>query len=147
MPKQFYTEKDIEDLFQRGVKSLQVTDDVLLTELAYEKAGRLGVDLISDRADNPPAAPVRPYLANESSARAKPAAAPISQAVPQPANASSTLPDGSLRSHRPDAFSGARENSIEDRIRSAVIAKLGNQVEAKLLDNIIHRVVKGIGLK
>jgi hypothetical protein len=36
---------------------------------------------------------------------------------------------------------------IEERIRSAVIAKLGDQVDAKLLDNIIHRVVKGIGLK
>jgi hypothetical protein len=36
---------------------------------------------------------------------------------------------------------------VEQRIRSAVIAKLGNQVDAKLLDNIIHRVVKGIGLK
>jgi hypothetical protein len=38
-------------------------------------------------------------------------------------------------------------NDIEKRIRSAVIARLGNQVDAKLLDNIIHRVVKGIGLK
>jgi hypothetical protein len=28
-----------------------------------------------------------------------------------------------------------------------VIARLGNQVDAKLLDNIIHRVVKGVGLK
>jgi hypothetical protein len=36
---------------------------------------------------------------------------------------------------------------IEKRIRSAVITRLGNQVDAKLLDNIIHRVVKGIGLK
>jgi hypothetical protein len=36
---------------------------------------------------------------------------------------------------------------VEKRIRSAVIARLGNQVEANLLDTIIHRVVKGIGLK
>lgn len=36
---------------------------------------------------------------------------------------------------------------VEKRIRSAVIARLGTQVDAKLLDNIIHRVVKGIGLK
>jgi hypothetical protein len=40
-----------------------------------------------------------------------------------------------------------KESDIEKRIRSAVIAKLGNQVDAKMLDNIIHRVVKGIGLK
>jgi hypothetical protein len=37
--------------------------------------------------------------------------------------------------------------AIEQRIRSAVIAKLGNQVDPKLLDNIIHRVVKATGLK
>ena len=62
MPKEFYTEKDIEDLFKRGIRSLQVTENVVLTELAYEKAKRLDFQLISDRADNPPAAPVRPYL-------------------------------------------------------------------------------------
>jgi hypothetical protein len=37
--------------------------------------------------------------------------------------------------------------NVEKRIRSAVLARLGNQVDSKLLDNIIHRVVKGIGLK
>lgn len=130
MPKQFYTEKDIEDLFQGGTRSLQVTDDVVLTELAYEKARRLGVQLISDRADSPPAAPVRPYLSDGLSApRPKPPPAPASPAIassePAPANTS----------------------AVEQRIRSAVIAKLGNQVDVKLLDNIIHRVVKGIGLK
>ena len=42
----------------------------------------------------------------------------------------------------------ARDTSaIEQRIRAAVIAKLGNQVDAKLLDNIIQRVVKSTGLK
>ena len=130
MPKQFYTEHDIEDLFRSGVKSLQVTDEVVLTELAYEKANRLGFQLITDRAHNPSSAPVRPYLSDSNSVpRAKPAVAPVAHAVspPQPSSSNS--------------------NDIEKRIRSAVIAKLGNQVDAKLLDNIIHRVVKGIGLK
>ncbi|SRR6266498_639839 len=149
MPKQFYTEKDIQDLFQSGVKVLQVTDDVVLTELAYEKAKRLGFQLISDRADNPPAAPVRPYLSDgHSAAHAKPTVASVSPIISQPTHASTTLDEHSLRSHRPDALSGARNVlPVEQRIRSAVIAKLGNQVDAKLLDNIIHRVVKGIGLK
>ena len=130
MPKQFYTEKDIEDLFHSGVKSLQVTDDIVLTELAYEKANRLGFQLISNGANNPPGAPVRPYLSDGHSApRAKPTAAPVAQPVSQPEPTPSNTTD------------------IEKRIRSAVIAKLGNQVDAKLLDNIVHRVVKGIGLK
>jgi len=129
MPKQFYTEKDIEDLVQRGVKSLQVTDEVVLTELAYEKARRLGLQLVTNLPDNPPAAPVRPYLSENRPVQAKPAAGPVSQAMPQPQPTKTDT------------------TAIEQRIRSAVIAKLGNQVDAKLLDNIIHRVVKSTGLK
>ena len=129
MPKQFFTEKDIEDLFNSGRKSLQVTDDVVLTELAYEKARRLGLQLITDRADNPPAAPVRPYLSDGQATQAKSAVAAVSIGAAQPPSAQ------------------PRILPVEQRIRSAVIAKLGDQVDAKLLDNIIHRVVKGIGLK
>jgi hypothetical protein len=130
MPKQFYTEKDIEDLFQSGQKSLQITDEVVLTELAYEKARRLGMQLVSDRADNPPGAPVRPYLSDgPAAARPKPVADPAVQSAPKPEVArTQTLP-------------------IEQRIRSAVLVKLGDQVDARLLDNIIQRVVKGLGMK
>ena len=140
MPKQFYTEQDIEDLFHSGIKSLQVTDDVVLTELAYEKAKRLGLQLIMDRAENPPAAPVRPYLSEAQTARANSAVAPVTQMMSPPTHASTTHDEHLLRSAR-------NVLPIEQRIRSAVIAKLGNQVDAKLLDNVIHRVVKGIGLK
>ena len=45
MPKEFYTERDIEDMFKRGVMSLNVSENVVLTELAYEKANRLGMQL------------------------------------------------------------------------------------------------------
>jgi hypothetical protein len=133
MPKEFYTEKDIEDLFNRGIKSLQITENVVLTELAYEKAKRLDFQLITDRADNPPTAPVRPYLSEpqtRQTVQAKPAVTPVSpKAMTQPKPTSPNMTD------------------VEKRIRSAVIARLGNQVDGKLLDNIIHRVVKGIGLK
>ena len=143
MPKQFYTEHDIEDLFRSGVKSLQVTDDVVLTELAYEKANRLGFQLISDRADNPPGAPVRPYLSEGSTSHTKPMVAAVAQSVAQPNSVlTPALREASLWDSQ-----GERGSDIEKRIRAAVIAKLGNQVDAKLLDNIIHRVVKGIGLK
>ena len=132
MPKEFYTEKDIEDLFNRGIRTLQVNENVVLTELAYEKANRLGLQLVSERAENPPAAPVRPYLSEQprrQSAHAQPAVTPVAPSMPQPKPTASNATD------------------IEKRIRSAVIAKLGDQVEAKLLDNIIHRVVKSVGLK
>ena len=105
MPKEFYTEKDIEDLFQRGIRSLQVTENVVLTELAYEKANRLGLQLISDRAENPPAAPVRPYLSEKNPPQSKPVVASVSSAASQPKPTQS-------------------DSDIETRIRSAVIAKL-----------------------
>ncbi|RPJ24998.1 MAG: hypothetical protein EHM33_15950 [Chloroflexi bacterium] len=129
MPKEFYTERDIEDLFQRGIRSLQVTENVVLTELAYEKATRLGLQLLSDRADNPPAGPVRPYISAPPTRQPKPTIGPAAPATFQPEASPSSASD------------------VEKRIRSAVIAKLGNQVDAKLLDNIIQRVVKGVGLK
>ena len=137
MPKEFYTEKDIEDLFKRGIRSLQVTENVVLTELAYEKAKRLDFQLITDRADNPPAAPVRPYISEPQARRPVPTigpATPAAESQPQPA-------------FTPALSQGERKKDIENRIRSAVIARLGNQVDAKLLDNIIHRVVKSVGLK
>jgi hypothetical protein len=148
MPKQFYTEKDIEDLFNSGRRSLQVTDDVVLTELAYERAKRLGLELTSDQADTPPAAPVRPYLVDGNhAAHAKPTVTPAVPTISQPAHASTAFGQQTPSLRYPKGTMSAREEAIEQRIRSAVIAKLGNQVDAKLLDNIIHRVVKGIGLK
>ncbi|MEP6896731.1 MAG: hypothetical protein ABI986_14090, partial [Chloroflexota bacterium] len=107
MPKTFYTDKDIEELHSKGVKSLRVTDDVALTDLAYEKARRLGIQIAD--ADVPPAAPVRPYL---------------SDMKPRP-----TQP----KSDSVSSTSASSESDIAQRIRSAVLAKLGNQVDAKLL--------------
>jgi hypothetical protein len=58
MGKVFYTERDIEDMVQRGERSLVVNDDV--------------VELLQPN-DTPPAAPTRPYI-NKSSPAPKPAA-------------------------------------------------------------------------
>src|SRR5512138_2986052 len=120
MPKEFYTEKDIEDLVKRGVLSLEVNEDIVLTDLAYERANRLGMNLIRGKADNPPAAPVRPYLSEKPVTRS--AAATVIAAPPaQPASSAAT-------------------GDLTGRIRSAVIAKLGDQVDPALLDSIIARV-------
>ena len=128
MPKQFYTEHDIEDMVRSGVKSLQVTDDVVLTELAYEKAKLLDFQLVSTRADNPLAAPVRPYLSEKQTAHAKPVTASISQAACQPAQVS------------------PKTSALEKRIHDAVTVRLGNQIDANLLDAIIKRVLKATGM-
>lgn len=46
MAKIFYTERDIEDFHSRGVTSLDVHDDVVLTDLARERALKLGIKLV-----------------------------------------------------------------------------------------------------
>lgn len=127
MPKEFYTEKDVEDLFKRGVASLETNDNVVLTQLAYEKANSLGMKLVRDKPDNPPGAPVRPYIA---------------QKQPKPASSSIAAPvdSGSPAVHKDSV-------DLQQRIRSAVVARLGTQVDANLLDVIIKRVLTSTGVK
>ncbi len=134
MPKEFYTERDIEDMVKRGILSLEINDNVVLTDLAYEKANRLGMRLVRDKPENPPGAPVRPYIAQGQSAPAASAAYPAS-AAPAPAG-NSGVPAPQV--------DGA---DLRQRIRSAVIARLGSQVDSALLDVIITRVLQSTGLK
>ena len=120
MPKNFYTERDIEDMAARGQYSLTVSDDVVLTELAFEKAERLGVKLIQPH-QTPPAAPIRPYLSE-----------PVKPA--ETCKTCSTPTDD-------------RNPDLRERIRSAVQAKLGDQVDPTLLDTIITRVLNNVGVE
>ena len=127
MPKEFYTERDIEDMVKRGVMSLRINDDVVLTDLAYEKAKHLGMHLLRDKPANPPAAPVRPDLSQNHPTQAQPPVSALTASVAPPAQA-----DGA---------------ELRQRIHSAVIARLGDQVDAQLLDVIITRVLQSTGIK
>lgn len=115
MGKDFYTERDIEDLAKQGVSSLVVNDDVVLTELAAEKAERLGITLVREH-DTPPSAPVRPYI---SPPPPRELAADVGKATP-------------------------KEN-LHERVYAAVAARLGNELDPVLLDTIIRRVLDNIG--
>lgn len=130
--KQFYTDKDIEELCRKGLTSLQITADVVLTDLAYEKARRLGL-LLADGADLPPAAPVRPYLSESNPPPSSPKADSVSSTLPP-------LPSGEGRGE-------GRGAALEKRIREKVAARLGNQINAQLLDAIIKRTLKVTGMK
>ena len=46
MAKVFYTEHDIDDLAARGVTALEVDDNVVITDVAREKAIALGLRLV-----------------------------------------------------------------------------------------------------
>ncbi len=45
--------------------SLTLSDNVVVTDLAYEKAHQLGMSLVSPKTIQPPAAPIRPYISKE----------------------------------------------------------------------------------
>lgn len=119
MPRKFYTERDIEDLVSSGKTTLEVTNEIVLTDLAYEKAERLGVTLVQGH-QLPPAAPIRPYLSQ-------------SQTSTGTCSACSDK--------------GTDEEQLRKRIREAVAAKLGNHIDPTLLETIITRVLNNVGVK
>ena len=45
MPKTIYTEQDIDDLKARGAASVEVTEEVILTDLALERAQKHGLKI------------------------------------------------------------------------------------------------------
>ncbi len=45
MAKTIYTERDIEDLARRGAKEIAITDEIYLTDMARERAEKLGITL------------------------------------------------------------------------------------------------------
>ena len=130
MPKEFYTEKDIEDMAKRGVMSIEVNDNVYLTEVAYEKAAKLGIKVIQQFNRNP-SAPVRPYLSEISTQGGGSCTTCSSPSTSRPAAL-------------PLQVSG---EDLRGRIRSAVMARLGSKVDPVLLDRIIDRVLSNTGAK
>jgi hypothetical protein len=93
MPKTFYTERDIQELASRGVTSLEVNDDVVLTDLARDEALKRGLRLVRGNGLHPE--------------------------------------DGA-------------EAELAHRVKAAVLARLGDQVDAVLLDAVVAKVVKGL---
>ncbi len=99
MAKRIYTERDIEDLARRGVKEMAVTDDVYLTDVARERAEKLGIALHGAPKVFPEQLSASPSIASE------------------------------------DAEQVVRQ------VKAGVIAKLGSDVDAALIERIVRRVV------
>ncbi len=135
MAKIFITERDVEDMARRGELSITVSDDVVLTELAYEKAERLGVVLLQPH-QLPPAAPIRPYLSQPTETQST---APLA-----PAAGSAHYDSGCQVCGQTSTSS---DDSLRQKIRDSVKAKLGNQIDPVLLETIITRVLNNVGVK
>jgi hypothetical protein len=125
MAKTFYTDKDIEDMVKAGQRALVVDDDVVLTDLAYEKANKLGLELrrVGELpCTGAPAAPVRPYINRRQQPPAPARTQTPAAAAPPPADA-------------------PRRADLRQRVQEAVKARLGGQFDPALLDSIIDRVL------
>lgn len=114
MPKVFYTEREIDDLKARGVTNLDLTDNVVLTDLAVERALKHGIKLNRVEQSAPPRATLSPSV-NLVAAFARPAP-------------------------REDPT----ETELKQKIKSAVLARLDGSVDAALLDAVISKVLAGM---
>jgi len=114
MPKIFYTERDIDDMKARGVTSIDLTDNVVITDLALERAMRYEMKI--NRVTMSPA-PKAVYSPSVNMYAAYQREAPR------------------------DSTSDAE---LKQKIKSMVLAKLDGQVDAALLDEVITRVLNGM---
>lgn len=147
MPKTFYTERDIEDLSKRGVISLLEDDEVVLTDLARDKAMRLGIELVREH-ERPPSAPERPYITKLVSPSALEAGE--ARGTPSPIGTerpyiTEQVPPAAQTREGDETPSGKSE--LYESVRSEVIARLGESVDTQLLDTIIRRVLDSVGVK
>jgi len=133
MPKTFYTERDIEDLAKRGVISLLEDDDVVLTDLARDKAMRLGIEIVHE-IDQPPSAPERPYITEMTSPSAT-----------SPGEKGSAKASPSVKAKSSGTSTSGDE--LFENVRAEVVARLGDAVDPQLLDTIIRRVLQNVGVK
>lgn len=114
MPKTFITERDVDDMKARGVTSIDVTDNVVMTDLAVERAMKHGIKI--NRVE--PGAPPK---------------AVYSQSV----NLVAAYPRDGSRESGGDA-------ELKQKIKSAVLARLDGQVDPVLLDAVITKVLAGM---
>ncbi len=119
MPGEFYTERDIVDLVRGGARRLELKEGDRMTDLARDRAAKEGLEIVG------------PYEIPEQAAR----------------RAASTryAAQGQGEAPLPSAESEGDPSEIHQRVRKAVISKLGDQVDTPLLDDIIRRVMRQVG--
>jgi hypothetical protein len=126
--KTFYTERDIEDLHANGVTKIEVDDEVVLTDLAREKAERLGIQLksVDQRQDQIVRRMFKALGSN------LPASAP--KAAPSTSPTSSTV-------IAPKTASPSAGRDLVQHIKARVIARLGTTEYNNVLDQVIPQVL------
>lgn len=119
MRGEFYTEHDIVDLALSGARQLRLQEGDRMTDLARERAAQEGIQIVG------------PYEIPEEAARA--------------AASKRYAAQGQGEAPLPDESSSGSHSNLHQRVRKAVIAKLGDDVDTPLLDDIITRVLRQVG--
>jgi hypothetical protein len=124
--KTFYTERDITDMHASGVTTIEIDNDVVLTDLARDKAIALGMQmkLVDKRSGQPNSLP-------------RLAVAPQMQLPPAVVGPASPLPTSSAPA--------VADRDLVAQIKSAVIAQLGTTAHNDLLDQVIPQVLARLG--
>jgi hypothetical protein len=131
--KQFYTVRDIEDMHAAGVVEIETHDDVVLTDVAREKAIALGMHLNPvEQVNDGHQGPAMPRMAVAAQTKNTPA---NSGEVPKPPAAPSSSPS------LPPANTGNVPADRVMKIKAAVVARLGTDKYNDLLDQIIPQVM------
>lgn len=131
--KTFYTVRDIEDMHAAGVAEVEIHDDVVLTDVAREKAIALGMCLRPADADDgirqggamPRATPANPRIITSV----------VAGALTQPPPAPLATPS------RPPAGVGPPQSELVRKIKAAVVVRLGTDKYNDILDQIIPQVM------
>jgi hypothetical protein len=131
--KTFYTVRDIEDMHAAGVVAIETNDNVVLTDVAREKAIALGMQLnpVEQVGDGHRRAGV-PRLVDASPTQNTPAAVPTLPKTPAAPPPSRFLPR---------AETGLASADRVMKIKAAVVARLGTDKYNDLLDKIIPQVI------
>jgi len=114
MAKIFYTERDIDDLKARGVESIDLNDNVVLTDLAVERAMKLGMKINRRELSSPQAT----YSPSVNTYAAYPREAP-----------------------RENASDAELKQKIKSAVLARLNGQL---VDERLLDAVIARVLAGM---
>ena len=114
MARTFSTERDIEDMANRGVTEIELNDSVYITDVAREMMDRLGIKRKVTNGTAPSSVLKSPDVANLHK--------------PAPAAKDAALTD-------------AEKQQVIDQVKSGVIARLGAGVDSKVVDQIVRRVV------
>lgn len=128
--KTFYTVRDIEDMHAAGVVDIEIHDDVVLTDVAREKAIELGMHLNPvEQANESHQGPGMPRMAVATGTNIAPAAVGT---LPQTPAAPPALPQ---------ANTSAAPADLALKVKTAVVARLGTDKYNDLLDKIIPQVM------